>query len=149
MIAVPIGPRRQRFVTAGAPAYLAAHGRPANPKDLLQHPCIRHRFTNGVMLPWEFEHSGETVKINPTGPLVANSIDLEIAAAVQGLGLIGTFEGFLAPAIESGALEPVLSEWSQSFSGPFLYYPSRRHMPAPLRAFVDFVKRRGDTGRTS
>jgi DNA-binding transcriptional LysR family regulator len=144
MIAVPIGPRVQRFVTAGSPAYLAAHGRPAHPKDLLQHACILHRFASGVTLPWEFERKGEIVKINPAGPLIANNIDLEIAAAVQGLGLIGTFEGFLEPAIASGALVPVLEDWSQHFSGPFLYYPSRQHMPAPLRAFVDFIKRRGE-----
>lgn len=146
MIAVPIGPRAQRFAAAASPAYLAAHGIPAHPRDLLNHACIRHRFTSGVMLPWEFERAGEVVKISPTGPLVANSIELEIAAAIQGLGVIATFEGFLAPAVEKGRLRPVLEEWSQSFSGPFLYYPSRRHMPAPLRAFVDFIKARGERG---
>jgi DNA-binding transcriptional LysR family regulator len=54
--------------------------------------------------------------------------------------LIGSFEEFLAPALARGALQPVLEEGGQSFSGPFLYYPSRRHMPAPLRAFIDFIK---------
>jgi DNA-binding transcriptional LysR family regulator len=140
MIAVPIGPRVQRFVTAASPAYLAQHGRPQHPKDLLHHACIRHRFAHGVMLPWEFERNGEVVKISPTGQLVANTIDLEISAAIQGLGVIGTFEGFLEPALKSGELVPILEDWQQSFSGPFLYYPSRRHMPAPLRAFVDFIK---------
>jgi DNA-binding transcriptional LysR family regulator len=48
----------------------------------------------------------------------------------------------LEDELKSGALEPVLEDWQQPFSGPFLYYPSRRHMPAPLRAFVDFIKRR-------
>jgi DNA-binding transcriptional LysR family regulator len=142
MIAVPIGPRVQRFATAASPAYLAAHGRPTHPKDLLHHACIRHRFASGVMLPWEFEKAGEIVKVSPSGPLVASSIDLEISAAAQGLGVIGTFQGFVEPAIASGALEPVLEDWLQEFSGPFLYYPSRRHMPAPLRAFVDFIKTR-------
>jgi DNA-binding transcriptional LysR family regulator len=146
MIAVPIGPRVQRFVVAGSPAYLDMHGRPAHPRDLLHHACIRHRFASGVTLPWEFERKGEVVKISPTGRVIANSIDLEIGAAIRGLGLIGTFEGFLEPALKSGALEPVLEEWSQPFSGPFLYYPSHRHMPAPLRAFVDFIKRRPDNG---
>lgn len=140
MIAVPVGPRVQRFVTAASPAYLAAHGRPQHPRDLLRHACIRHRFASGVMLPWEFERNGEIVKISPTGQLIANTIDLEISAAIQGLGVIGTFEGFLEPALSSGALVPFLEDWVQGFSGPFLYYPSRRHMPAPLRAFVDFIK---------
>jgi DNA-binding transcriptional LysR family regulator len=140
MIAVPIGPRVQRFVTAGAPSYLALRGRPAHPKDLLDHACIRHRFASGISLPWEFERKGKIVKINPTGPLVAMTTDLEVGAALDGLGLIHSFEEYLQPAIASGALEPVLTDWAQSFSGPFLYYPSRRYMPAPLRAFVDFLK---------
>ena len=82
MIAVPIGPREQRFVTAAAPAYLAARGRPMHPRDLLEHACIRHRFASGVSPTWEFERDGETVKVVPEGPLVANFGDLEIAAAV-------------------------------------------------------------------
>ena len=94
------------------------------------------------MHPWEFERDDEIVKITPAARVIANSIDLEIAAAIQGLGLIATFAGFVEPHVKSGALEPVLQDWLQPFSGPFLYYPSRRHMPAPLRAFVDFIKRR-------
>jgi DNA-binding transcriptional LysR family regulator len=142
MIAVPIGPRMQRFLVAGAPAYLAAHGRPSHPTDLLNHACIRHRFSSGVMHPWEFERDGEIVKITPTARVIANSIDLEISAAIQGLGLIATFEGFVAQELKSGALVPVLDDWLQPFSGPFLYYQSRRHMPAPLRALVDFIRKR-------
>jgi DNA-binding transcriptional LysR family regulator len=142
MIAVPIGPRVQRFMVAAAPAYLAAHGRPSHPTDLLNHACIRHRFASGVMHPWEFERDGEIVKITPTARVIANNIDLEISAAIQGLGLIATFDGFIERELKSGALVPVLEDWLQPFSGPFLYYQSRRHMPAPLRAFVDFIKKR-------
>ena len=140
MIAVPIGPRVQRFVAAAAPAYLAVRGRPKHPKDLLTHACIGHRFASGVLAVWEFKRGGKTIRITPEGPLIASMIDLEISAAAAGLGLIYTFEEFLQPALESGALVPVLHDWWQSFSGPFLYYPSRAHMPAPLRAFVDFLK---------
>lgn len=140
MIAVPIGPRVQRFVGGAAPAYLARAGRPAHPRDLMNHACIRHRFRSGALATWEFERDGELVRVNPPGPLVANLLDVELAAAVAGLGIIFTFEEVLAPALASGALEPVLEPWWQSFSGPFLYYPSRRHMPAPLRAFVDYIR---------
>jgi len=140
MIAVPIGPRIQRFVIAAAPAYLAARGRPRHPKDLLDHACIRHRFPSGRIIAWEFERDGETIRITPDGPLVATTIELELAAAIAGLGVICIFEEVLRPALDSGALVPVMEDWWQSFSGPFLYYPSRTHMPAPLRAFVDFLK---------
>ncbi len=140
MIAVPIGPRKQRFVLAGAPAYFDRHGVPTHPKDLLTHAGIRHRFESGVVAPWEFERGNKTVRISPEGPLIASVVELEVEAAVAGLGLIYMFEEYLQPLIKSGALVPVLAEWWQSFSGPFLYYPSRTHMPAPLRAFVDFLK---------
>lgn len=140
MIAVPIGPRVQRFACGASPAYLAAHGRPSRPEDLLAHRCLRHRFPSGAMPPWEFERAGETVRVSPSGPLVTSSGELLLASAVRGVGLVAIFEDFLAPYFESGALEPVLEDWWQSFSGPFLYYASRRHMPAPLRAFVDHVK---------
>jgi DNA-binding transcriptional LysR family regulator len=140
MIAVPVGPRVQRFITAGAPAYLATHGRPTHPKDLVHHACIRHRFASGISLPWEFERRGKTVKVNPAGRLTAMTFELEISAAIGGLGLIHSFEEYLKPALDAGELEPVLEDWTQSFSGPFLYYPSRRYMPAPLRAFIDFLK---------
>jgi len=143
MIAVPIGPRTQRFICVATPAYLEKHGEPQHPKDLLQHACIRHRFASGAIAPWEFERNGELVKVNPTGPLIASSMDLELGAALAGLGIVSTFEEFLTEGLESGAFRPILAEWWQSFSGPFLYYPSRRLMPAPLRAFVDFIKSGG------
>jgi DNA-binding transcriptional LysR family regulator len=140
MIAVPIGPRIQRFVIAAAPSYLAAHGEPRDPEDLLNHRCIRHRFLSGITVPWEFERDGRTVRIAVTGPLVSTNPDMELTAAIRGLGLICTFEDFLAPALADGRLVEIMPDWAQSFPGPYLYYASRRHMPAPLRAFVDFIK---------
>lgn len=141
MIAVPIGPRQQSFAVAASPACLAARGIPKHPRDLLKHPCIRHRFESGRLNTWEFERDGEIVRINPTsGPLIANVLDLEVMAALSGLGFIATFREPLQRHIDTGELVEVLGDWQQSFSGPFLYYPSRRHMPLPLRAFVDFIR---------
>mgnify|MGYP002775576985 CR=1 FL=1 len=143
MIAVPIGPRVQRFASAASPAYLNAHGRPQHPRDLLSHACIRGRFAGRPVIEWEFEHDGEVVKLDPPGPLVIEAgggMELGVAAAIAGTGVIKLFEDWLRPHFESGALEPVLEPWWQSFSGPFLYYPGRRLVPAPLRAFIDFAK---------
>jgi DNA-binding transcriptional LysR family regulator len=143
MIAVPIGPRRQRVATAAAPGYLDVHGRPEHPRDLLQHACLRGRFPSGAMPPWEFQRKGEVVTVDPGGPLivrVSGGVDLAVDAAVAGSGVIQLFEDWLRPHLVSGALEPVLKPWWQTFTGPFLYYPGRRHLPAPLRAFVDFLR---------
>lgn len=143
MIAVPIGPRRQRFATAASPAYLDARGRPEHPRDLMAHTCVRGRFASGAMPLWEFECGGESIRLDPTGPLVVGPggiMDLAIDAAVAGVGVVQLFEQWLHPHLVSGALEPVLESWWPSFSGPFLYYPGRRLVPAPLRAFLDFIR---------
>jgi len=143
MIAVPIGPRVQRFATAASPAYLAAHGHPQHPRDLLTHACLRGQFASGTIPAWEFERDGEVVLVEPSGPLLVRlgaAADLAVGAAIGGLGVIQLFEEWLRPHLDSGALEAVLEPWWQNFSGPFLYYPGRRHLPAPLRAFVDFIR---------
>jgi DNA-binding transcriptional LysR family regulator len=143
MIAIPIGPRVQRFATGAAPDYLDAHGRPQHPRDLLSHACLRGGFTSGATPTWEFERAGEIVRVEPTGPLLVRpgaASDLSVSTAMAGLGIVYLWESMLRPHFDSGALEPVLEPWWQSFSGPFLYYPGRRYVPAPLRAFVDFIK---------
>lgn len=143
MIAIPIGPRIQRFATAAAPAYLEARRRPLHPRDLLDHACLRGRFSGGAMPVWEYERDGEIVRVDPTGPLLIQpglAAELAIDAALAGLGIISLFEDWLRPHLDSGALAPVLEPWWPAFSGPYLYYPGRRYLPAPLRAFVDFIK---------
>jgi len=143
MIAVPIGPRVQRMAAAAAPDYLDRRGRPRHPRDLLDHACMRARFASGAVIRWTFERDGEEVTIDPAGQLlvqVGGALDLKIDAAVAGTGIVYLFEDWLRPYIERDQLEPVLEPWWPSFSGPYLYYPGRRLVPAPLRAFVDFIR---------
>ncbi|KVS62252.1 LysR family transcriptional regulator [Burkholderia cepacia] len=144
MIAVPIGPRVQRFATAAAPGYLDRHGRPRHPRDLLDHRCVRGRFASGAMPPWEFERDGEVVRVEPApGPLlvqIGGATDLMVDAAIAGTGIVHLFEDWLRPHMDGGALEPVLEPWWRPFSGPFLYYPGHRLVPPALRVFIDFVK---------
>jgi DNA-binding transcriptional LysR family regulator len=145
MIAIPIGPRVQRYATAAAPAYLDRHGRPDHPRELLGHACLRGRFASGAMLVWEYERDGEVVKVEPTGPLIVSvgtATSLAVDTAIGGGGIITLFEDWLQPDLDRGALEPVLEPWWPKFSGPFLYYPGRRYLPAPLRAFIDFINRK-------
>ncbi|ABK10301.1 MULTISPECIES: LysR family transcriptional regulator [Burkholderia] len=144
MIAVPIGPRIQRFATAAAPDYLDRHGRPRHPRDLLGHRCMRGRFASGAMPPWEYERDGEVVRVEPAaGPLlvqIGGATELMVDAAIAGTGILYLFEDWVRPHFDSGALEPVLEPWWRPFSGPFLYYPGRRLVPPALRAFIDFIK---------
>jgi DNA-binding transcriptional LysR family regulator len=145
MIALPIGPRVQRFATAASPAHLDRHGRPTHPRDLLRHSCILGRFASGRLTsPWEFERDGAVIRIEPRARLtvgIGGATDLAVEAAVAGVGVIHLFEDWLRPHLTSGALQPVLEDWWQPFSGPFLYHSSRRLVPPPLRAFIDHVRR--------
>src|SRR5258708_5427991 len=98
MIAVPIGPRVQRFATAASPSYLETNGRPEHPRDLLAHACLRGQFASGSMPVWEFERNGEVVRVDPVGPLVVRlgaGADLAISGALAGLGLIPLFASLL------------------------------------------------------
>lgn len=143
MVAVPIGPRVQRFAAAASPAYLDRHGRPAHPGELLRHACLAGYFAGAATTQWDFARDGETVRVDPQGPLrvrLGSGADLAVEAAVAGAGIVYLFEDWLAPCFARGELEPVLAPWWPSFSGPFLYYPSRRLVPAPLRAFIDFIR---------
>lgn len=143
MIAVPIGPRLQRFAAAAAPGYLDRRGRPSHPLDLRDHACLVGRFNNRAAPSWEFERGGETVTVDPSGPLIVSlggGADLMVDVAVAGAGVVCLFEDWLTPHFASGALEPVLEPWWPEFSGPFLYYPGRRLPPPPLRAFIDHVR---------
>lgn len=149
MVAIPIGPRVQRFATAATPGYLDKHGRPEHPRELLSHICLRGQFASGAMPPWTFERDGEEVRLDPPIRLLirpAGAFDLALSTALAGVGVIHIFEDKLRPYLDRGELEPILEPWWQCFSGPFLYYPGRRHLPAPLRAFVDFLKASGEPG---
>jgi DNA-binding transcriptional LysR family regulator len=142
MIAVPIGPRVQRFAAAAAPVYVDRRGRPTHPRELLDHACLSGRFASGAMPPWEFERDGEVVKVDPAGPLlvsIGGASNLSVDAAIAGLGIIYLFEDWLRPYFDRGLLVPILEPWWLRFSGPFLYYPGRRLVPGPLRAFIDFI----------
>ena len=138
MIAISLGPP-QRYAVVASRQYVAQHGRPKHPKDLLDHACIRTRFGSGAMMDCEFEKVGRVVKVSPPAKLIATHLGLAMKAAHDGIGFWPTFEGYVREAVRSGALVSVLDDWCEPFPGPFLYYPSRRQPPPALAAFVAFV----------
>jgi DNA-binding transcriptional LysR family regulator len=138
MIAVSLGPP-QRYAVVASRDYVARHGKPKHPKDLLGHSSIRTRFGSGAMLDWEFEKAARIVKVSPPAKLVATYLGLALKAVYDGAGYWLTFEGYVREGIKSGALVSVLDDWCEPFPGPFLYYPSRRQPPPALAAFVAFV----------
>ncbi|QDF40985.1 LysR family transcriptional regulator [Bradyrhizobium symbiodeficiens] len=138
MVAIPLsGP--QHYVVVASPDYVARRGEPKHPKDLLDHDCIRARYSSGVMHDWEFEKAGQIMKVDPPAKLISTNMNLAMQAALAGAGIWATIDGYVGEALKSGALISLMEDWCEPFSGPFLYYPSRRQTPPALRAFIDFV----------
>ncbi|MDW6024549.1 LysR family transcriptional regulator [Mesorhizobium sp. BAC0120] len=139
MIAVRIGPAI-RGAVVGAPSYFEKMPRPQHPRDLIQHRCLRFRFSSGVIYRWEFEKDGEEIELPVEGPLVVGEDRLIVQAAMDGAGLAFIFEDYVKDAIADGGLLRVLEDWCPPFDGFHVYYPSRRQMRPALRAFVDFFR---------
>lgn len=138
MIAVRLTPD-VRMIAVASPDYLARRGRPQSPADLHAHAGISWRLqADGRAYRWEFEKKGQRVEVETQGPVVTNDADIGIAAAVQGLGIAYAFDRGRADVhLARGELVEVLADWAITRPGLFLYHPSRRHLPAALRAFID------------
>ena len=139
MISLPVGPAL-RFAVVGSPAYFDGRLKPMQPKDLLDHACIGRRYPSGTPYAWTFGKGAETLEVEVGGPLVLDDRTLIVAAALEGIGLAHIHKPLVAAHIASGALIPVLEEWCPSLPTFFLYYPGRRHVPAPLRAFINMAR---------
>jgi DNA-binding transcriptional LysR family regulator len=139
MIAVPIT-LPVRSIVVGSPAYFAGRKLPRTPADLAEHRCIRRRTGRGTIYRWEFEKRGEAIAIDVPGQLTLDDSDLMLVAALAGEGLAFLSDIAAAKSIEAGLLLPVLEDWSPEYPGLCLYYPSRRNIPARLRAFIDLIR---------
>jgi DNA-binding transcriptional LysR family regulator len=110
------------------------------PADLQDHNCFRQRFASGVIHRWSFEKRGRSVEVAVTGSLISSEGDLAIRAALDGLGIARVPAIYAESHIVAKRLVPLLEDWTPRSVGFFLYYPSRRQMPAALQAFVDVLK---------
>jgi DNA-binding transcriptional LysR family regulator len=139
MIAVRVSDKF-RMAIAASPRYLAEHGTPATPDDLQNHNCIRLRLSNGAILPWRLRGNDKAIEPRISGTLIANDVDLIVAAAVDGVGIVYGPSEYTAPYIANGRLVPLLESWTPLAGSWFLYYPSRRQTPAALQALIDFFR---------
>jgi len=144
MVAVRLTPDMKMMAVA-SPDYLSRRGTPTSPAELHQHACINWRLEmDGRHYRWEFEKQGHRLDVAVDGPVITNHADVGIAAALAGLGIAYHFEqDGVGELLAQGRLVRVLSDWSISRPGLFLYYPSRQHRPALLGAFVDCLLDQG------
>jgi DNA-binding transcriptional LysR family regulator len=141
MVSVKLG-GEMRLVVVASPSYIARHGLPDTPRDLRDHSCVVSRWpTDGSLYHWEFERGDEKLEVAVSGPLSTTDNDLMLRAVLDGIGIGYLFDYHVAEHITAGRLVSMLDDWTPPFSGFHLYYPSRRQMPPPLRAFVDFIGR--------
>lgn len=130
-----------RQIAVATPDYIAKHGRPETPRDLLSHKCLRWRWP-GRATPynWEFFKNGAWFEVEVDGPVIFSEQTMAVDAALKGMGIAFWVEHELRPLIEAGKLVPLLEEWSGEFRGLYICYPQQRQMAPALRAFIDFVK---------
>jgi DNA-binding transcriptional LysR family regulator len=138
MIAVRLTPD-VKMAAVASPDYLAHRGVPHTPVDLHSHACINWRLqAEGRAYRWEFEKRAKRMEVAVEGPLITNHSDIGVAAALQGLGIAYAFDRErIDEHLTRGRLVQVLADWSITRPGLFLYHPSRRHVPAALRAFIE------------
>ena len=139
MIALPFG-QPMRALAVASPAYLALHGTPQTPADLLNFPCIERRFPSGRRYRWEFWQDGRKQEVAVKGSLVLDNNDRILQAARAGLGIAFLHQEALNKALAKGELIEILADYTQVEEGFWLYYPSRNYLSAPLRHFIDWVK---------
>lgn len=146
MVAVPVtGPQRELAVAA--PAYIARHGTPQHPRELVDHRCIGWRMTpTTAPHRWEFVEDGQPFDVQVNPQITSNDMLLMIRTALAGGGITFGIEETFRPWIDRGDLVPLLQDFLPPFPGFFLYFPSRHHQPAKLRALIEHVRAFRDAG---
>jgi len=142
MVAVRIGPD-MRYCVVGSPAYLARRLAPTVPHELTDHNCINLRLpTSGALYAWEFEKDGRAFSVRVDGQLILSDFRSALDSALDGIGLTYAPAVLVARYVKAGQLREVLTDWSPTFQGHHLYYPSRRNLSPAFRAFIDAFRHR-------
>lgn len=129
-----------RLLTLASPEYLARHGRPRVPGDLVHHHCLGYTGTSRASWPYRVE--GETQWVPVQGRLQANSGDALLDACQRGLGVTRQPSFIAAPAVQAGLLEVLLPEFPGLDLGIYLIFPSHRYLPTRVRALADYLAER-------
>lgn len=139
MTAVRIHPRL-RFAVVGSPAYFAERPLPAEPADLRSHVCIRNMYPTGMRYPWFFSRDGRDIEVEPVGPVALDDQELMIETALSGIALAYVWEDRAQPHVDNGRLIRCLEPWCAPEDWLYLYYPTRKHMSAGLRAVIEAMR---------
>ncbi|WP_281074511.1 LysR family transcriptional regulator [Klebsiella quasivariicola] len=139
MIAIPFG-EKLSLIPVANPDYIRQAGEPDTPQSLVNFRCINRCFPSGETYRWEFiSPHGELSEIAVEGDLVVDSDNAMIQAAESGLGIAFVYQSLVTQQLSAGSLVQLLADYRYPADHFCLYYPSRKHIPAPLRAFIAWV----------
>lgn len=128
------------FATCAAPSYLARHGQPRHPDDLVRHRCINHFLPRtGKIVDWVFAKGNQRIQVSLDGHIALDDENSYVAAAEAGLGIAQIPAFVLKDAMERGSLELVLADWFPEPMPLNLVYPQNRHLSGKIRVFVDWI----------
>lgn len=133
-----LGTFRHRIVAS--PEYLAAHGRPEVPEDLLGHRCLHHRYANsGRLEPWPLVRDGREVKLDLPVTTVASTLDPLIVLAERSFGITCLPPFAVSPELAEGKLVSLLEDYLRETGTFRVLWPTNRYLSPKVRAFVDFM----------
>jgi len=128
------------FATCAAPSYIAAHGRPSHPQDLLDHRCINFfSAKSGKTFEWDFEKDGKRVRLKVSGRVAVNDSDAYLAACLAGMGIAQLPLFAICPYLKAGQMELLLQNWCVDPLPLHVVYPHNRHLSAKVRVFVEWI----------
>jgi DNA-binding transcriptional LysR family regulator len=137
LVARRLTPCRQ--VLCASPSYLAKHGAPERPEDLLEHSCIIYSLLS-TPREWRFtDAAGETHVVPVNGALQSNNGLVNRAAAIAGAGIVLLPAFYIGEELRAGQLKAVLSDFKPIDLAIYALYPERRNLTPKVRAFVDFL----------
>jgi DNA-binding transcriptional LysR family regulator len=125
-----------RTVICASPAYLKRNGAPKTPADLTRHSCLGYTYTNSGD-EWRLKEQDKAIPVG--GTIKADNGDMLRLAALSGAGLIFQPLFIVSDDLQAGRLVQVLADEASIELGIYALYPSRKHLSAKVRTFVDFL----------
>ncbi|WNC91529.1 LysR family transcriptional regulator [Paraburkholderia sp. FT54] len=132
-----------RWTTCASPAYLAEHGAPSHPRQIVddRHAVVGYfSASSGLMQPLQFFKDGERIVLDGVrNTVMVSESNAHLATALAGLGIVHTLDFMVRPAVERGALVPILTDWRPEPLQVYLAYPPSRRYSTKVRVFADWV----------
>ncbi len=127
-------------IVCASPIYLSSHGRPEVPAELSQHDCVLYSYASAGDT-WTFSGPKGEQSVRVGGSVVCNNGDAICRMAIEGLGVVALPDFIVEHHLRSGVIQQILSDYPLPAVGIYAVYPSARHLPRKLRAFVNFLSR--------